>query len=146
LLRSSVPVLGTALAGCSSLGLGRGKLTLTLLNFTSEPRRLYVQLLREDQHERENAFVLDREYKLDRDDTEVGHEEDADVVPSRPYLVRANVDDVHDHYHFHPACAGEDGPQEELYVEVREYSDEDPNDGLYIRFKQNVCGGDSGLL
>ncbi|WP_435333524.1 hypothetical protein [Haloarchaeobius sp. TZWWS8] len=133
----------SAVPGCFS---GERPLTVTLLNFTDEPQRLAVELLRMDADERSDALVLDRLYELDPRPAGGAASElkKRDVVTSRRYFVRVQLDDdrsVTGTYRFFPDCTERDEPPEELYVKINRDGDDDEP---YIGFQQSACGGEAG--
>lgn len=135
----------STLSGCAKLPFVGPQLTLTLLNFDSEPHSLNVEILRAEGGERSESKVFQEFFKLPplEEDGADNTVQESNVLESRKYAVRANLrenESVREKYLFYPDCTGNDEPNEELYIEInREEEDEEP----YIKFQQNWCGSDS---
>ncbi|WP_255151616.1 hypothetical protein [Halorarius halobius] len=142
-LRAGGLAVTTALAGCSRLPfVSSPALTLRVQNFTDQSRRVAVDLLRADGHERSEALVYARSFDLAPHDAGDDHEmREEDAVESRRYVVRATVDAGPPwEYTFYPDCTGDDQPRDELYVQAT------PREGTpvpYVDYQQNVCSTDA---
>lgn len=138
--------LGTVLiSGCAELPFINPQLTLTLLNFDTQPHILSLEMLRAEGRERSESVVLTEQFELQPPTNgNAAYElQKPNILGSRKYVVRAELDDntsTRDNYIFYPDCTRDDEPPEELYVEIhRDAENEQP----YILFQQNLCGRDS---
>lgn len=135
----------SVLSGCTGLLPKRPRLTLTLLNFDSDPHWLHLELLREDADEYSNGLVLRERYELSTPpdgESAYAHRE-PDVRESRKYIVEAyllEAPSTRRTYHFYPDCTGNDEPSEELYIQVNTEGD---TSEPYIGFNRNMCGSRS---
>ncbi|WP_119821242.1 hypothetical protein [Halalkaliarchaeum desulfuricum] len=126
----------SALAGCTDLGSGGShEMDLVFVNYTSEVRRLRIELLRHDGEEYRDALAYDEEVEIPSEDEDsAGLVRKYDVVPRRRYLVRVLLwggrGQWH-HYHFFPGESTTEPEQERLFIRV--YRD-DEADELYVRF------------
>ncbi|AQL42300.1 hypothetical protein BV210_06040 [Halorientalis sp. IM1011] len=135
--------LGVGTAGCSALG-GEDPpaLTIRFLNYTDEHRLVVLHLFRDDRTAYQDAEAF-------YDTVDVPSMDDAtdpvtyeDVVPSRRYVARAEID--HDplaqeattEYHYYPRQC-DDG--DVLTVVCRPYVEEHARSGLYFTFEQERC-------
>ena len=127
-------------SGCSALPTLGKRFNLSIVNFHEESREVYVTLIRRDATDIDQGTVYDKRIEVSGSESGGGEIESRNnIVESRPYLVRVTVrsgeGSVNDHYHFYPDCAGEEGPEERLYIEIRPSEDGTST----IEFSQNGC-------
>jgi hypothetical protein len=138
-LASTGAIASTTIAGCSALSNFGKKLNLTVINRDQERRFVWVEILRQNADELDDAIVLDGEIQVPAaSDTEASVVKRDDIAESRPYVVRIDINDVRRRiapYHFYPDCAGEDGPEERLYIDISTGDD----GRTHVEFNQNGC-------
>lgn len=127
-------------SGCSALPTLSKRFNLSVVNFHEKSREVYVTLIRRDAPDIDQGTVYDKRIEVPGSKNGEGEIESRNgIVESRPYLVRITVlggsESLNDHYHFYPDCAGEEGPEERLYIEIRPSEDGTTT----IEFSQNGC-------
>lgn len=127
----------TALSGCPGVpGLNQARLDLTVLDYTSEPQPLIVELLRVDESGYQEARVFRREFipPAPSDGDSAGQVQEEDIAPKQRYLVRVllrNGDGQWQHHHFYPGMEGSGSLEERVPVRVCQ---DDMTDELYVEF------------
>ncbi|KAB1192797.1 hypothetical protein GJR96_04810 [Haloferax sp. MBLA0076] len=138
-LASTGTIATTAIAGCSALSNFAKKLNVTIINRDEERRFVWVEILRLNADELDDATVFDGEIQVPAaSDTDASVVKRDDIAESRPYIVRVDIHNVRRRiapYHFYPDCVGEDGPEERLYIDISTVDD----GRTHVEFNQNGC-------
>ncbi|WP_336136039.1 hypothetical protein [Natronomonas amylolytica] len=116
-LRAGSATLFVGLSGCSFSQTDNSMIALELLNTDTSPHTVGIEFLRVDGGD-EMSTRYEGEIDVDMKDAEgAGLAVREELLPSGPYLVRANIEGepISDHYHLYPRC---DGRAEYLRVSI----------------------------
>jgi hypothetical protein len=116
-LHAGSATLFVGLSGCSFTQTDRPMITLELLNTDTSSHTVSVEFLLTDDEDGGSTHYEEEIDVAMKNAEGAGLVAREELLPSGPYIVRANIEaePISDHYHFHPRC---DGRAEYLRISI----------------------------